>query len=143
MSARSRAARVPDHAAVLPAAAELPTDARAERDIAVLQAVVLGIRQIRGELDVPHSRATPVYLRSDKPGDAEAIGAFAHFRKVATNWANVGRDCGRRWAFGSGVPADEIDNVRPRHSGCFFTRLPNYQLRFKTEPHTSVGGGHP
>jgi len=38
--------------------------------------VVLGIRQIRGELDVPHSRATPVYVRSDREGDAEAIAAL-------------------------------------------------------------------
>jgi valyl-tRNA synthetase len=46
--------------------------------------VVLGIRQIRGELDVPHSRSTPVYVRSDKAGDAEALVALsATIRKVA------------------------------------------------------------
>ncbi len=67
-----------------PTAAEFAPDAMAERDIAALQAVVLGIRQIRGELDVPHSRATPVYVRSDKAGDAEAIGALsATIRKMA------------------------------------------------------------
>jgi valyl-tRNA synthetase len=67
-----------------PAAAGFPPDATAERDIAALQAVVLGIRQIRGELDVPHSRATPVYVRSDKAGDAEAFGALsATIRRVA------------------------------------------------------------
>jgi valyl-tRNA synthetase len=38
--------------------------------------VVLGVRQIRGELDVPPSRATPVYLRSDRAGDAEAVAAL-------------------------------------------------------------------
>jgi valyl-tRNA synthetase len=65
-------------------AAEFAPDAIAERDIAALQAVVLGIRQIRGELDVPHSRATPVYVRSDKAGDAEAISALsATIRKIA------------------------------------------------------------
>jgi valyl-tRNA synthetase len=67
-----------------PTAAEFAPDADAERDIAVVQAVVLGIRQIRGELDVPHSRATPVYVRSDKAGDAEALAALAAtIRKVA------------------------------------------------------------
>ena len=67
-----------------PATAEFAPDAQAERDIAALQAVVLGIRQIRGELDVPHSRATPVYVRSDKAGDAAAIGALAAtIRRIA------------------------------------------------------------
>ncbi|MGB7906043.1 MAG: valine--tRNA ligase [Steroidobacteraceae bacterium] len=67
-----------------PSAAEFAPDAVAEREIAALQAVVLGIRQIRGELDVPHSRATPVYVRSDKAGDAEAIRALAAtIRRIA------------------------------------------------------------
>jgi valyl-tRNA synthetase len=59
-----------------PHAGEFAADAEAERQIAALKAVVLGIRQIRGELDVPHSRTTPVYLRSDRAGDAEAIAAL-------------------------------------------------------------------
>jgi valyl-tRNA synthetase len=67
-----------------PAAHEFAADAAAERDIAALRAVVLGIRQIRGELDVPHSRATPLYVRSDKAGDAVAIASLAStIRKVA------------------------------------------------------------
>jgi valyl-tRNA synthetase len=67
-----------------PTAAEFAADAAAERDIALVQAVVLGIRQIRGELDVPHSRATPAYVMSDRPGDAEALAALAAIlRKVA------------------------------------------------------------
>ncbi|HVN42102.1 MAG TPA: class I tRNA ligase family protein [Steroidobacteraceae bacterium] len=60
-----------------PSAGELPIDLDAEAQVAALQAVVLGIRQIRGELDVPHSRSTPVYVRSDRAGDAEAIAALA------------------------------------------------------------------
>ena len=60
-----------------PRADEFATDAAAERQVAALQAVVLGIRQVRGELDVPHSRATPVYVRSEREGDAEAIAALA------------------------------------------------------------------
>jgi valyl-tRNA synthetase len=60
-----------------PRATDFPIDAAAERQVAALKAVVLGIRQIRGELDVPHSRATPVYVRSEREGDAAAIGALA------------------------------------------------------------------
>jgi len=60
-----------------PRAAEFPADPEAERKVAALKAVVLAIRQIRGELDVPHSRATPVFVRSDRDGDAEAIAALA------------------------------------------------------------------
>ena len=33
-----------------------PRTTHAERQIAPLQAIVLGVRQIRGELDMPHSR---------------------------------------------------------------------------------------
>ena len=67
-----------------PTPAEFPADADAERDVAALQAVVLGIRQIRGELDVPHSRTTPLYVRTDQPGDAEALTALAAtIRRVA------------------------------------------------------------
>jgi valyl-tRNA synthetase len=60
-----------------PRAEDFPTDAEVERQVAALQAVVLGIRQIRGELDVPHSRATPVFVRTERPGDAAAITALA------------------------------------------------------------------
>jgi valyl-tRNA synthetase len=60
-----------------PQAADFRGDAAAERAVAALKAVVLGIRQIRGELDVPHSRATPVYVRSEREGDAEALADLA------------------------------------------------------------------
>ncbi|MCM2311024.1 MAG: valine--tRNA ligase [Steroidobacteraceae bacterium] len=60
-----------------PRAVDFPADVAAERQIAALQAVVLGIRQIRGELDVPHSRVTPVYVRSERDGDAAAVAALA------------------------------------------------------------------
>jgi valyl-tRNA synthetase len=59
-----------------PAAAEFAADAEAARQVALLQSIVLGIRQIRGELDVPHSRATPVYLRTEREGDADALAAL-------------------------------------------------------------------
>jgi len=60
-----------------PRPADFPTDADADRQVAVFKAVVLGIRQIRGELDVPHSRATPVFVRSDRDGDSAALAALA------------------------------------------------------------------
>jgi valyl-tRNA synthetase len=59
-----------------PTAAEFATDAEAERQVALLKAVVLGIRQIRGELDVPHSRSTPIYLRTEREGDAAAVAGL-------------------------------------------------------------------
>jgi valyl-tRNA synthetase len=60
-----------------PRAGDFPADAEADRQVAVFKAVVLGIRQIRGELDVPHSRATPVFVRSDRDGDDAALAALA------------------------------------------------------------------
>jgi len=56
---------------------EFAAEDAADRQIGVLKAVVLGIRQIRGELDVPHSRATPVWVRSDRDSDATAVAALA------------------------------------------------------------------
>jgi valyl-tRNA synthetase len=60
-----------------PQAADFPSDPASEREIEALQAVVLGIRQIRGELDVPPSRSVPVYVRSEQDGDARAIAALS------------------------------------------------------------------
>jgi valyl-tRNA synthetase len=60
-----------------PQAAEFPADAAAVRQLEALQAIVLGIRQIRGELDVPHARATPAWVRSERAGDAQALAALA------------------------------------------------------------------
>ena len=60
-----------------PRAVDFPEDPESAGQVAALQAVVLGIRQIRGELDVPQSRATPVFVRTERAGDAEAIAALA------------------------------------------------------------------
>jgi len=60
-----------------PRPADFPADDDAHRQVAAFKAVVLGIRQIRGELDVPHSRTTPVYVRSERDGDAAAVSALA------------------------------------------------------------------
>jgi valyl-tRNA synthetase len=60
-----------------PRPADFPVDEDADRQVAVFKAVVLGIRQIRGELDVPHSRATPVFVRSERAGDGAALAVLA------------------------------------------------------------------
>jgi valyl-tRNA synthetase len=60
-----------------PRPAEFPADAAAARQVEALQAIVLGIRQIRGELDVPHARATPAWVRTERAGDAEALAELA------------------------------------------------------------------
>jgi len=60
-----------------PRPGEFPVDDAADLQMAALKAVVLGIRQIRGELDVPQSRSTPVWVRSERDGDAAAIAALA------------------------------------------------------------------
>jgi valyl-tRNA synthetase len=60
-----------------PAAADFPPDADAVREVEALQAVVLGIRQIRGELDVPHARATPAWVVSERANDADALTDLA------------------------------------------------------------------
>jgi len=59
-----------------PRAEDFPADDEAGRQIETLRAVVLGVRQIRGELDVPHSRATPAYVRTGQQQDREAIAAL-------------------------------------------------------------------
>jgi len=60
-----------------PEASEYARDESAVEQIAAVRAIVLGIRQIRGELDVPPSRTAPVYVRSDRPGDAGSVASLA------------------------------------------------------------------
>jgi valyl-tRNA synthetase len=60
-----------------PLGADFPSDADAARRMETLQAIVLGIRQIRGELDVPHARATPAWVVSERANDAQAIAELA------------------------------------------------------------------
>jgi valyl-tRNA synthetase len=59
-----------------PRTEDFPLDETADRQVRVARSVILGIRQIRGELDVPHSRRTPVYIRTERGGDGEAIAAL-------------------------------------------------------------------
>jgi valyl-tRNA synthetase len=52
-----------------PTPADFTRDVAAERTITPIKAVILGARQIRGQLDVPRSRAMPLHVKA--PGVAE------------------------------------------------------------------------
>ncbi len=52
-----------------PAAAEYPPDEAAERETAWIQAVVLGVRQIRGEMNISPARRIPLLLRDASAQD--------------------------------------------------------------------------
>jgi valyl-tRNA synthetase len=54
-----------------PAAAEYPPDEAAERETAWIQAVVLGVRQIRGEMNISPARRIPLLLRDAGTQDRE------------------------------------------------------------------------
>jgi valyl-tRNA synthetase len=53
-----------------PAAAEFPADEAAEREAAWIQAVVLGVRQIRGEMNIAPGKRIPVLLKDASAQDA-------------------------------------------------------------------------
>jgi valyl-tRNA synthetase len=62
-----------------PRAEEFPSDAAAESDVRWIQAFVLGVRQIRGEMDISPSRRLPVLLEQASATDrhcAETHRAF-------------------------------------------------------------------
>jgi valyl-tRNA synthetase len=54
-----------------PSSAEFPPDAAAEREVAWVQAVVLGVRQIRGEMNINPSRRIPLLLRDAAAQDRD------------------------------------------------------------------------
>jgi valyl-tRNA synthetase len=62
-----------------PRAADAPRDEQAERDIAWIQRVVLGIRQIRGEMDISPSRRLPVLLENASAEDRACASAHRSF----------------------------------------------------------------
>jgi valyl-tRNA synthetase len=52
-----------------PQAAEFPRDEESERAIAPIKAVILGARQIRGQLDVARSRQMPLFIQAASASD--------------------------------------------------------------------------
>jgi valyl-tRNA synthetase len=56
-----------------PAAADFRTDHEAEAEISWLQGFVLGVRQIRGEMDIAPSRPITVLLQNCAPADLQRV----------------------------------------------------------------------
>ena len=76
--------------AAYPQQTDFPQDARAESDLQPIKAAILGARQIRGQLDVPRSKA--IALSIDAPEAAwEAIAKNAALVKFVANASEVTR----------------------------------------------------
>ncbi|MET0533244.1 MAG: valine--tRNA ligase, partial [Steroidobacter sp.] len=58
-----------------PNASEFPRDAAAEAAIAPIKAVILGARQIRGQLDIPQAREIVVTFQTPEASDEAALSA--------------------------------------------------------------------
>jgi valyl-tRNA synthetase len=56
-----------------PQATEFPPDETAEREVAWMQALILAVRQIRGEMNIPPSRRIPVLLKGASAQDRNYI----------------------------------------------------------------------
>jgi valyl-tRNA synthetase len=62
-----------------PAADSLPLDADAEEELAWIQSVVLAIRQIRGEMDIPPGKRLPVLHQDAGTSDRERLGTHDRY----------------------------------------------------------------
>jgi valyl-tRNA synthetase len=65
--------------ASFPAAADLPADGAAESEMRWVMDFILGVRQIRGEMDIAPSRKLAVLLQCAGPRDAEYLGRNLHY----------------------------------------------------------------
>jgi valyl-tRNA synthetase len=54
-------------------------DEHAEADVAWLQAFVLGVRQIRGELDISPAKPLPVLMQNATQADVDRMARLKHF----------------------------------------------------------------
>jgi valyl-tRNA synthetase len=52
---------------------EFPTDESAEQELEWVTGFILGIRQIRGEMDIPPGKPLPVLVQSPSPSDATRV----------------------------------------------------------------------
>ncbi|HLS82955.1 MAG TPA: class I tRNA ligase family protein, partial [Steroidobacter sp.] len=78
-----------------PERADFPPDEEAERAVAPIKAVILGARQIRGQLDVPRSRQMPLYVKTAAPADWEILAAnesLIRFLANVTQLERIGDD---------------------------------------------------
>jgi valyl-tRNA synthetase len=65
--------------AEFPKAASVPGDGQAELEMRWVMDFVLGVRQIRGEMDIAPSRRLEVLLQNASPKDGEYLGRNLHF----------------------------------------------------------------
>jgi valyl-tRNA synthetase len=67
-----------------PQPAEFPPDETAEREVAWIQAFILGVRQIKGEMNIPLTRRIPVLLKGAGPQDRVYIERYrAYLERLA------------------------------------------------------------
>ncbi len=82
-----------------PRATEIPADPEAEREMHWVMQFVLGVRQIRGEMDIAPSRRLPVVLQNAGPGDVACLD-----RNLKTLQRLAGIDPPRLLAAGEAAP---------------------------------------
>ncbi|MEO8445712.1 MAG: class I tRNA ligase family protein, partial [Gammaproteobacteria bacterium] len=62
-----------------PDPAFFPVDDAAEAELAWIQGFILGVRQIRGEMDIPPGKRLPVLLQDPTPEDTRLLGIHSHY----------------------------------------------------------------
>lgn len=72
-----------------PSRTEFPDDAAAQRAIAPIKATILGIRQIRGQLDVARSRQIPVFVKAPSIDDWRLIDSNAELIRFLANVSDI------------------------------------------------------
>jgi len=72
-----------------PQPADFAVDADAERAIAPLKATILGVRQIRGQLDVARSRQIPIFVKAGSSEDWSLIEANAGLIRFLANVSEI------------------------------------------------------
>jgi valyl-tRNA synthetase len=72
-----------------PVAADFPADAEAEREIAWIQAFVLAVRQIRGEMDIRPSKLIPVLLKEPAARDRANVARHQSYLEKLAGLASI------------------------------------------------------
>ncbi len=65
--------------AEFPSAASVTTDSQAEPEMRWVMDFILGVRQIKGEMDIPLNRKLEVLLQNSTPRDLEYLGRNLHY----------------------------------------------------------------
>jgi Valyl-tRNA synthetase len=74
-----------------PTPSDFPRDLEAEREITPIQAVILGARQIRGQLDVPRSRQMPLFVITPSDAEWQVIAENRELIKALANATEISR----------------------------------------------------